>query len=275
MPQNFSGQNLQGHSFRGRDLSRANFSYCDIRGADFSNAILRGANFRHAWAGLQRRWAISLVIGSWLLAAMSGLYSGLAGYLVTFAFDSTKPEKFSAGVASLIMFCLVFLVAIQDGLGAIALAVVVAVAVAFNVAAAFGIAITTTVTATFTFTIVTMAAVSLALAVAGARAIAGTLAAMVAGIVSVEIAISTVATLTVGVKTIALVAALAVTLLGAYVGWQTATDKRYTPLWRVVTLLTKGTSFRGADLTDADFTEAKLKCTDFKNAILPHTWVRQ
>jgi uncharacterized protein YjbI with pentapeptide repeats len=66
MPQDFSHQNLRGRSFKGQDLAGADFSYADIRGADFSGANLRSANFRGTKAGLQKRWAIFLVIVSLL-----------------------------------------------------------------------------------------------------------------------------------------------------------------------------------------------------------------
>src|SRR5918998_549944 len=76
----FSGENLRGQSFKGKDLSGANFSDADIRGASFSNANLTGANFRGVKAGLQRRWAICLLIISWLLAAVSASFSRDACY---------------------------------------------------------------------------------------------------------------------------------------------------------------------------------------------------
>lgn len=69
MPQDFSGQNLQGRSFSGQDLTGANFSHANIRGADFSRAILRGANFSHVKAGLRAPLLILIVVVSLLIAA--------------------------------------------------------------------------------------------------------------------------------------------------------------------------------------------------------------
>ena len=82
MPSDYSGQNLRGRNFKKQDLRGADFSGADIRSADFSGAILVGANFSHAKAGLQRRWAIFLVVVSWVLMGLSGFLSAFAGALV-------------------------------------------------------------------------------------------------------------------------------------------------------------------------------------------------
>ncbi len=85
MTQDFSGQNLRGRSFKAQNLVGADFSHADIRSVDFSKANLRGAKFVGAQAGLQRHWTIGLAVVSWLLSAVSGLFSGIGGYsLATF-----------------------------------------------------------------------------------------------------------------------------------------------------------------------------------------------
>jgi uncharacterized protein YjbI with pentapeptide repeats len=71
MALDFSGQNLRGRNFKGQDLAGVNFSYADIR----------GANFSHAKAGLQRHWAIGLVLVSFLFSAVSGYLWAFNGYL--------------------------------------------------------------------------------------------------------------------------------------------------------------------------------------------------
>ena len=60
---NFRRVNLRGQSFKGQDLA----------GADFSEADIRSTNFTGAKCGLQKRWAIVLVLISWLLAGISGV----------------------------------------------------------------------------------------------------------------------------------------------------------------------------------------------------------
>ena len=135
---NFSKANLRGAKFCGAKAG-ADFSKADIRGANFSKANLRGAKFRGAKAGLQRRWAVFLVAASWLLSALSGIFSWWIGFWVTLAFD-TSSKYFIVGVASLIVFVIFFIVTVRKGLtagfGVFAVAVAVAGAVAVAVAVA-------------------------------------------------------------------------------------------------------------------------------------------
>ena len=86
----FRGENLQGQSFKEQDLSGADFSEADIRGTNFSGAKLSKAKFIKATAGLQWRWAVSLVITAWFMAGVSGLFSGLIGSVVGLSFSSTQ-----------------------------------------------------------------------------------------------------------------------------------------------------------------------------------------
>jgi signal transduction histidine kinase len=273
MPQDFSGQNLQGISFAGLDLSEANFSYTDIRGADFSQAILRGANFSYAKAGLQRHWAIGLVIGLWLLSGISGLFSGLAGFLVTLAFDRTNPENFSTGLASLIMVVVFFIISIWQGIGIVAFGFAFAVAAAFDFALALGFAVNVTVAGAFAVTVAAVGAFAVAFAFAGSFVVAGTLAVAGAIVVAVAGAIAVAFVLAGAIVITGAVVAVTVTLLGAYIGWRAvAGDEKYALIRDYSTaFVAKGTSFHTADLTDADFTSATLKSTDFRNAILTRT----
>ncbi|MFB2771729.1 pentapeptide repeat-containing protein [Pelatocladus sp. BLCC-F211] len=48
---NFANQDLRNRSFQRGNLIGADFSGADIRGCDFSNALLRGANFKQVKAG--------------------------------------------------------------------------------------------------------------------------------------------------------------------------------------------------------------------------------
>ncbi|MBE9136958.1 pentapeptide repeat-containing protein [Nodosilinea sp. LEGE 07088] len=86
---NFGSSNLCGQSFKGQDLSGADFRKSDIRGADFSQSNLSGTRFNHCQAGLTPLRTIIFIVLSWLLAAISGVFLGLAIYLVLLIFVPT------------------------------------------------------------------------------------------------------------------------------------------------------------------------------------------
>jgi uncharacterized protein YjbI with pentapeptide repeats len=102
---------LRGQSFKGANLSGADFSECDIRGTNFKEANLTGAKFTKAKAGLQKRWAIVLLIAALLRIILSSFFLGI-GVVV--------------GAA---------------GVGAVAVAGAVVGAVAFAVVVAFAVAV--------------------------------------------------------------------------------------------------------------------------------------
>ncbi len=96
------------------------------------------------------------------------------------------------------------------------------------------------------------------------------------------VTLGTVAGLAKITKTFALIGALTITVpatialvsLSIYIGWHASTgDRKYALIWSLsISLCTLGgTSFRGANLTDADFTQATLSYSDFRKAILKRT----
>lgn len=105
-------------------------------------------------------------------------------------------------------------------------------------------------------------------------------------VVLIVLAIFFIATIRQGIGAGVVAAAVAVAAAGAatgiglaiYVAWRAlAGDEKYA-LIRTVAIVfaaTGGTSFRNADLTDANFTEATLKSTDFRTANLTRTCFRK
>ncbi|WP_413176377.1 pentapeptide repeat-containing protein [Anabaena azotica] len=73
------------------------------------------------------------------------------------------------------------------------------------------------------------------------------------------------------------IVAISILLMGIYIGWRALVkDEKFTSIRDLaITFVAKGgTSFRGSDLTDANFTEAILKNADFTGANLTRTrWV--
>ena len=187
----FRGESLRGQSFKGKDLSGADFSEADIRGAKFTKANLRGTKFSEAKAGLQKRWAIVLVIVAWLFSGISGIFLGFIGYLVALIFDSSNTENQISGWIVLVVLIVFFFITIRQGI----------------------------------------------VAGLGAFAVAGA-------------------------------------LLCAYLGWRAMKgDPRdaWIRSFAIAFAAISGTSFRGADLTDADFRGATLKSTDLRKATIVGT----
>jgi len=291
MPQDFSGQNLRGRNFKGQDLTGANFSHADIRGANFSNAILIGANFTKATAGMQRRWAIGLVIFALFLAMIAGWFSfftGIvaAGFLMT---EVIEKNTIILGALILIMLAVFLVVTIRQGwvAGAVTAAAVAAAALVWAAAGVVVLAITKAgtvalaVAAAAAGVLAVAAAVTAALAgaaalagvVAGAAAGAATAAAAAAG-AAVGIVVLAVAAAAVAAKVVVLAVAGAVAGVGIYIAWRAlAGDEKHNLIRQIAVFFasTGGTNFCNANLTDADFTGATLKCTKFMGANLTRT----
>ncbi|MBD2682195.1 pentapeptide repeat-containing protein [Nostoc paludosum FACHB-159] len=269
MPQDFSGQNLRGRSFKGQNLEGANFSSADIRSADFTGANLRNANFSHAQAGLQKRWAIGLVLVSFLLSGLSGFLWANNGYLVLLIFDTSSLGNQIAGCIALIILIALFVVIIRQGvtvgLGAFAFSFVFAGAVALPGsvvgALAVGGSVAGAVAGVFTF----------AFAFAGAFIVAGAFA--FGGAVAVAFTAGFAGAFT-RAEAYAGASVFPGMLLSIYISWQAMkADEKYSLIRNIGIdfAATGGTNFSGADLTNADFSQARLKSTDFCKAILTNT----
>ncbi|NEP12270.1 MAG: hypothetical protein F6K14_19095 [Symploca sp. SIO2C1] len=288
----FSGECLRGESLQGMNLADADFSEADIRGTNFTNAYLRGAKFCGAKAGLQKRWAIFLVVVLWLLSAMSGIFSLWIGLLVELIFDASHIKRIT-GLFSIIELAIFFIVTIRKnlvagltaGLGAGVVVVMVtgvvtlagAVTVTFaGTGAAALVSILSGVGATAAAGVTSVVG---AFTIAGAVAVVGAFSAALvlifigAGVFSETVTLAGVITFA-EPGAFVFAVAVAVTLLSVYLGYRVLCGDKSNAWIGAVAIAfaaTGGTSFRGADLTDADFTAARLKSTDFRKAILTRT----
>ena len=281
----FSGESLRGENFKGKDLSGADFSGADIRSANFTNANLTRTNFNQAKAGLQKRWVIALVGISFLLSGLSGFLSAFAGYFVALIFDSSSLDKQVAGWVSLAVIVVFLLLLLRKGVvaGSVALALALAgsgaVAVAEAVAGAVAGAGPVVVALTLAVAVALALAGSVAVAVAVARALAlalaeaGSVAVAVAGSGALVVAVALAGSVA-EAEAVAVAVAVAMTLISAYIGWRALKGDQRDAWIRSVAIafaVLGGTSFRGATLTDADFSQACLKGSDFRRSVLLRT----
>ncbi|MBW4435243.1 MAG: pentapeptide repeat-containing protein [Pelatocladus maniniholoensis HA4357-MV3] len=275
----YSGQNLRGRSFKGQNLTGANFSGADIKGTDFTDTNLRDANFCFAKAGLQNCWRLTLLI-TLLLIGILALFT--AGVVAVFAGRKLLPASELVGhyliiFLNPIILTIFFILTIYQGLNKALIAMVSltvvssitlisfkyfepAAVLAGNVLWLFGVGVTGT---TIFTTVITLTKDSHWI-LAGAGSIAWVMSTLIPFIlgmpyqVGLKVAISSA----IGVLTSIYVSQKAVA------GVQEFTWIR---LFAIAFATTGGTSFRGSDLTDAGFTGATLKNTDFRKANLTRT----
>jgi uncharacterized protein YjbI with pentapeptide repeats len=295
--QNYQRAKLKGKSFKGQDLTGVDFSYSDIRGADFTDAILRNTNFSRVKAGLQRRWVVILVTLVLLLSAISGLLCTIGGSLLGFILLNSSRENVYIGITSSIVLFVYFLLTVRRGvaaasgfllmtmisaaIGAVLWAGIVAVAWTGIAASTGAMELAEIVAAIVTGALaVVVVAVGLVV-IAGAIAVAGAIGGLFIVIVTVAIAGAACGVVGVAAGRVSIVAGaigiiigVLVVLLSASVGWGALFgDKKQSLIRKVAfSLVTKyGTRFYNADLTDADFTQARLKNTNFITANITRT----
>lgn len=289
---NFAGQNLRGRSFKEQDLSGADFSGADLKGTDFTDTILRGANFSQVKAGVQKRWLIFQVLIAFAvftvsasLTAFTSLWTitilipqdldmfkivpcilALLTLIVIFSaflFQGFTTSSFTTvSVAVVTIGALAGTVALFgaiNGNGAGAINVAGTVAGTVGLAAGVGAAVVGTVCASVSvgeafsismaliWTVGVVATTPIAVTMAGAEA-------NVSVIMAVEVSVCL---------------ALAVILVSIYVAWRTLKgDPKFDLLLKfgIGFVSIGGSSFRGADLLNANFTKANLKSSDFRNS---------
>lgn len=281
---NFRRQNLRGKSFRGEDLSGIDFSGSDIRGADFTNAILNEVNFTNATAGLQRRQAAIVLVVFLMLAGLLGVLAGLVGTFVGLrVYTHGIGDVTVKWVITLVNLGFAF-VSLNRGMATGSLIFILAFIL--TGAAAFASSDIVPIAGDIVVVITVNTFIAVATAAAGVISIAAVLAFRTA--VASTVAITFILGFAVAVAianhialdkttngnlfTIAMAAALI--LLNFYIDWRAIRgDQRHITFWAIAnTLATKwGTSFRGADLTRADFSRAILTSTDFTKANLTRT----
>lgn len=282
----FKRQNLRGKCFRGEDLSGTDFSGSDIRGADFTNAVLTNADFVNVTAGLRIRHMALLLSVLFGLTILLGLTAGAVGAFAEmqfFAANHTNQSDFRWVTPLLIIvFTLVSVIrtmSVGFSIFGFALLAVTAVAAVSSAAIPFvgSIALVIVVTALVTGATAAISPLIVAAALAF-RILVGLLVA--AGfVVTFALTLALAQAFVPGSSIGSAITVVSMVLpLSGYMAWRTLRgNRKHTVTWVAAHFLATrwGTSFRGCDLTNANFTRAVLKSTDFSKAILTNTcWDR-
>ncbi|MBT9312549.1 pentapeptide repeat-containing protein [Leptothoe kymatousa] len=279
----FKGVSLRGQSFKGKDLSGADFSEADIRSTNFTNANLTEVNFSEAKAGLQRRWAAGLVVASLLLYGVLCFSTGALYIYISFL----SPINLLALIASV---AIIFLF-LRKGIGLSTLALTMAptvflIALSSRVGAElFGnlflsiFLVFATFSTTFSFMVVCAFAVSFAIVETASMAML-TVLTVTAVAIGIGIVLALVTTsepdsiFRLYSSLVGVIATVFFVRVSAYIARRALKGDIRDSWIRSIALAlsaTGGTSFRGATLTDADFSQSLLKSTDFRRAVLMRT----
>jgi uncharacterized protein YjbI with pentapeptide repeats len=250
---NFRYANLRGQNFRGKDLSNIDLSYADIRGINFNFAILRDANFTQAKTGLQLHNKLILLVTSLVTAI-------ILGSVLSFSSNSiiSKYLTFHAPLSIItpviLAFFSIFLVIIRQPLFVVLLATIVTTSISGFGYVASGLA--------------SAIALTLILSISGTL---GQLAMMLSAVMAEIGAIAFAITLHKTSVLSTIFVTLPIISLSLYVSRQVLEGNVTSSFirWAALVLSSdEGSKFRRADLTNANFTSAMLKGTDFRGATL-------
>lgn len=297
MTENYRRAKLRGKSFRGCNLSGVDFTGADIRGADFSGANLAGADFSQTNAGLQRRWAILLMILTLTLAALSGFLAAVGGSLVGVLLLDNNRENLYVGIVCVAVITIFFLITVRRGIAtafgflaffvtcagiaAVGWAGVVAVTWAGEATTTGAMEIAANVAVIVSGILAVLGIIAGTVAIAGTVTLAGAIAGMFAVTLTVAVAAVicgavSVAALQVNILTggVAIAIAVCVVLLSAYIGCLALFEDTKQSIVRkaAISLVTRyGTNFQNSNLTDAKFSKSSIKNANFNQANLTRT----
>jgi uncharacterized protein YjbI with pentapeptide repeats/uncharacterized protein (DUF697 family) len=270
MPQNFAGEYLRGRSFKGQDLTGANFSRADIRSADFTEANLTDANFTNAKAGLTDPRKAIAITGLVALASLTGI---LAFFLSTAIARETMARtglETIPGTLLLIVLAFGTQVTLRQGFnvldGFLFNGMVAATVIATSIIASHRLMSEALATSTLAILLAFAIARCVAAIVASAEMIRGKAMGAFVGAIAIVAAL-------IGCQFADAPAwsALGAVGLGIYVAVRAvAGDVEHRAIhdFAVAIAAFLGTSFRGSDLTNTNFSQAQLNNADFRKSIL-------
>jgi hypothetical protein len=262
----YSNQNLQGKSFKGADLQNVNFCGADLRSADFSNANLRGADFSKAKTGMMLRSKIIVFIIALAVSLFSGFIAMLAGTTIQSMLKSDITNYHIAAWVTIAFFAIFIGVAIWKGVFKAIMGVYIILLVLALAAGLFMYftGLGTGIGALNGFYALLLLAVMFIVGTIS-RATAGTLASTVLFLVVALGGGMFGKSLGGGIGTVAMA------LSCAYISKRALKDISNASLLQKIALTIStifGTSFKNADLTNANFSNAEVKNTNFLKADL-------
>lgn len=262
----YSNKNLQGKSFKGHNLQNANFCESDIRGVDFSSAILENADFSKTKTGLRTRFAILVFIFSLVVSLFSGYIAMLSGITIRSLLNSDETNMQAAGYITLGYFLIFIGLALWRGFFNATKKIFIIMLVLTIILGLFA-------NLTGLGTGIGALKALLALVLMWLMFLVGTISRATAGALASNIIfiIVAMAGATFGRSVGGGLGTVVLALSCAVISKRALSEKNKSSLLRKIAIgiVAKfGTSFKGADLTNASFNDAEIKNTDFSNAKL-------
>ena len=283
----FQNLDLRGQSFQRKSLTKADFSYADIRGANFAGADLTGAKFIKVRAGLQKRWAFSLIIVVLLLLTISVFFNALTSVFVAeFVrnFNLNNPPYIIAGLAAVLTLGLYYYFVFHQGIKN-AISLVLSIILSMVIAVLFNMAVSATLIIGLIIGInivlnIILDIVLMILNIVFNEAINIALILLFNIVFNIAFNMFFSIPITGSIPLINTRIAIAFSLItlgvNIYLAYRIYRDERNTWLRRIAVAWAAigGTNFSSTILTDADFSQAIVKNTNFCNAKLTRACFR-
>jgi uncharacterized protein YjbI with pentapeptide repeats len=279
----FRRADLRGQSFRGQDLSGADFSEADIRGTNFSNAVLKETNFTKTKAGVQKQWLVGqFIAASWLSNILSITSIAVNKSFIEYVVTSKEAHLYTTPLIALTLFInviIIYIIARQGFTDEVATGVSLVGLLGSLVTNAVGLAtfqfvLLGTLAPLFIYPLAVSKTASANFVFAGvlATVFTGTGAVVLDGafailLVRLRVGESVLAAdaVVVGI----FLASIPISVVSFYIiGGILKGSEEYKLAGRLVLAFTTigGTAFCDADLTNANFTGATLRSTDFNGS---------
>ena len=268
-PGEYSNKNLQKATFKNEDLRNISFSGSDLRGADFTGSNLSGADLANARTGLTSMTVILLFIGALAVSLLSGYIAMLAGRTVQLMIASKDSNVRTAAIICAVIIVVFILYSYFKGINnaiknlvlpIVALAVLIGLIAKFSgLGSGKGML----------YLVLTLLLVAIMFIVGTvARATAGTLSSAILFVVVALGGGMFGKSLGGGIGTVIMAISCAI------ISKKALTDaKGFDDLKRIATFITRtfGTSFRNTVLSNANFSQSKIRNADFTDADLSMT----
>lgn len=274
---------LQERNCRGKDFTKCDFTGADIRGIDFTDAKLVKANFSQSKSGLRTISAVGLLMALFPLLIVSGTLSVSISSSIIFAQSTELHEIASLSTSLCILFALIVAFSFREVL-VFAVAFIAVASLVCTGAVLFKL--TGERFADYTFfsiyegayigvfqgSVEFIGVLLVATIFACAKATAGFIGLCCTIVIALTFSFTGIAS-ELDVIRVILIGIL--TSWSVYVGTEALRERGKYRWMRDIAIFyssTGGTSFRNADLTDANFSGADLKGADLRSATLTRTY---